>query len=273
MATSSAWCSTPDDADGPRDALLCQDQLMVHQAAESGYDKQSDVYASVRPSYHPAMVSRVVNSYGAGCVVDLGAGTGIFTRQLVAAGVTPIAIEPVGAMRETLEHHHPELTVLDRTAEDTGLETDSVDTVVVAQAFHWFDHARAMIEIQRILKPGGHLLCVWNVRDESVDWVRRWTEIVDRHAGDAPRYRTMAWRRAIEQHEGFGFIEEWTVPNPIPATPTSVVGRALSTSFIAALDADTQAAVLDEIRIVAASAGDEFAFPYRSEFQAWRLGT
>ncbi|MEZ5341437.1 MAG: hypothetical protein R2706_08310 [Acidimicrobiales bacterium] len=72
---------------------------MVHQAAADGYRQQASTYADARPSYHPALVDRVVELVGDGVVVDLGAGTGIFTAQLVNAGITPLAIEPVGAMR------------------------------------------------------------------------------------------------------------------------------------------------------------------------------
>lgn len=244
---------------------------MVHQSAESGYDQQSGVYAGVRPSYHPALVQRLVQRFADGVVVDLGAGTGIFTGQLVDRGVNPIAVEPVAAMRATLIADHPGVTAIDGTAEDTGLEANSVATVVVAQAFHWFDHSMAITEIRRILRPGSHLACVWNVRDESVAWVSAWTEIVDRHAGTTPRYRTMDWRRAIDREVDFDLVDEWSTPNPVPATPDTVVARALSTSFIAALDPAIQAEVLGEIRTVAESVGETFEFPYRSEMQVWRL--
>lgn len=229
------------------------------------------MYSSARPSYHPDLVDRFVDRYAHGVVADLGAGTGIFTAQLVEAGCVPLAIEPVAAMRQAIVTAHPQVTVVDGTAEATGLDDDSVDTVVAAQAFHWFDHDAALVEIARILRPGGHLVCVWNVRDESVDWVRRFTDVVDRHAGDTPRHRTMTWRRAIDSSAGFEPVDDWPIENPTPTTPKGVVDRALSTSFIAALEPSVQSKVLDEIRGIAAAVGDSFEFPYRSELQAWRL--
>jgi SAM-dependent methyltransferase len=243
---------------------------MVHDSAQVGYDQQSDVYARVRPSYHPDLIERFTSRYGDGVVVELGAGTGIFTGQLIDAGCVPIAIEPVVAMRQRLMADLPGATVLDGTAEHTGLHSASVDCVVVAQAFHWFDHGAALREIRRILRPDGHLVCVWNVRDESVEWVSAFTEIVDRHAGNTPRHRTMVWRRAIDADPVFDAVDDWSVPNPSVATPADVVDRALSTSFIAALDRPHQLQVLEQIRTLAQAVGDRFEFPYRSELQAWR---
>lgn len=246
-------------------------RLVVHGAAHRGFQQGADVYASARPGYHDALVERFVERYAAGVVVELGAGTGIFTAQLVDAGCVPIAVEPVTAMRELLAGAHPTVTVIDGTAERTGLAAGSVGTVVVAQAFHWFDHGDALAEIEHILRPGGFLVCVWNVRDESVDWVRRYTDVIDRHAGDTPRHRTMRWRRAIDDDPSFELVDEWSVPNPQPTSPRLVADRALSTSFIAALEPEVRAAVLDEVRRLAADVGDSFEFPYRSELQAWRL--
>ncbi len=245
--------------------------LVVHDAARTGYNQQADVYASVRPSYHPALVERFIDRYATGVVADVGAGTGIFTSQLVEAGCVPIAIEPVASMRHAITVEHPTVTVVDGTAEDTGLDDSSVDTVVAAQAFHWFDHDAALAEIERILRPEGFVVCVWNVRDETVDWVRRYTDVVDQHAGDTPRHRTMKWRHAIDDSAAFEPVDDWSIANPRLTTPQQVVDRALSTSFIAALEPAVQTRVLNEIRRIAHDVGASFDFPYRSEIQAWRL--
>lgn len=242
---------------------------MVHEAAETGYRQESSTYATARPSYHPQIIERLVGRSGGGRVVDLGAGTGILTRQLVEQGLSPIAIEPVAEMRSTLESSLPGVTAIDGTAEHTGLADSSVDTVVVGQAFHWFDHGPALAEIRRVLRPGGHLACVWNVRDESVPWVRRYTDIVDRHEGDAPRHRTMHWRRSIDDDPAFELVDDLVVANPVPSGPDAVVARARSTSFIAALDPERQRLVLDEIAELVEPLGHVFDYPYRSELQAW----
>ncbi len=242
---------------------------MIHESAAEGYRQESASYAKARPSYHPALIDRSVSAFGHGTIVDLGAGTGIFTRQLVDRGLQPIAVEPVAEMRATLQAALPTVTALDGTAENTGLLESSVDTVFVAQAFHWFDHTRSLPEIRRILRPGGHLVCVWNVRDETNPWVRGFTDIVDRHAGDTPRHRSMDWRRAIDSDPAFRLIDEFGIDNPTPSSPEAVAARALSTSFIAALDPTDQREILDEIGELTRPLGLSFDFPYRSELQAW----
>ncbi len=247
----------------------CETDVVVHESASTGYDRHSDVYATVRPTYHDRLVERFVERFGRGEVAEIGAGSGIFTSQLSNSGCIPIAVEPVEAMRRKLLEANPTARIQDGTAEQTGLAANSVDTVVAAQAFHWFDHEKALEEIDRILRPGGHLVCVWNVRDESIPWVAAYTEVVDRHAKSTPRYRTMDWRRAIDGDARFEAVDEWHIDNPVPTTPDGVVARALSTSFIAALDDVTQATVLDEIRSIADEVGSKFVYPYRSELQAW----
>ncbi len=93
---------------------------MVHDAAANGYQAEAGVYASARPSYHAALVDRFVTTYGAGDVVELGAGTGIFTAQLVDAGIEPIAVEPVDAMRSALVERCPTVRAIGATAELTA---------------------------------------------------------------------------------------------------------------------------------------------------------
>lgn len=243
---------------------------MVHESASSGYRKHTDTYHRARPSYHPTLVQRFAERYGHGVVVDLGAGTGIFTRQILEAGVSVIAVEPVAAMRALLEAALPHVDVRAGTAEAMPLDPASVDTVVAAQAFHWFAAEEALDEAGRVICAGGHLVTVWNVRDDSVGWIREYDRILGRYERDTPRHATMAWRRAIEADDRFELVEDWRIDNPQNTTIEGVVDRALSTSFIAASPAREQAGVADELRRLLPAVPGKFAFPYRSEMQAWR---
>ncbi len=243
---------------------------MVHDAAAQGFERNAQTYKKVRPSYHPKLIARIAGLCGEGLVADIGAGTGIFTAQLVDVGVRVVPIEPVEAMRSALATALPEVSVLPGTSENTLLGDHSVDVVIAAQAFHWFDPLPTMDELARVLQPGGQLICAWNVRDEDVPWVAKYTEVVDCYAKDAPRYRSMAWRRAIEADSRFTFVEEWGIDNPQPSSSEGAIDRALSTSFIAALPHNEQLRVAEQIRSVVAGLGDEFDYPYRSEMQVWQ---
>jgi SAM-dependent methyltransferase len=250
---------------------------MVHEAAATGFERKADAYSRGRPAYHPELVTSVAArcvAVGVGAVVvDVGAGTGIFTAQLLTAGVQAIAVEPVAAMRTALTDALPTVSVFDGTAEALPFASGTVDVLVVAQAFHWFDPVPTLNEMARVLKPGGELICVWNVRDEDVAWVAKYTEVVDAYAKDTPRHRDFTWRRGIDADTRFGFVEEWGIDNPQPSSPQLAVDRALSTSFIAALEPAEQQLVAEQIRSIVAPFGEQFDYPYRSEMQVWKLNT
>jgi hypothetical protein len=122
-----------------------------------------------------------------------------------------------------------------------------------------------------VLRLGGHLVTVWNVRHESVEWMTAYTDILDRHAGDTPRFRDMSWRRAINSNPQLAPVDEWRVVNPQLLDAEGAVDRALSTSFIAALSPERQADVADRVRELVEPLGPSFEFPYVSQLQAWRI--
>ncbi len=245
---------------------------MIHRAAASGFERGSDHYRRGRPSYHPDLVARFASSFGDGPVVEIGAGTGIFTSQLLAAGIDVVAVEPVESMRAALLADHPDLDVRSGTAERLPVDTDACATVVVAQAFHWFDHGPALDEIDRVLRSGGHLVTVWNVKEGDAPWYQRYMAIIDRLADDTPRHRDQVWRRAIDADPRFRLVDDWQIDNTVPADLDTVVDRALSTSFIAALPEEEQASVAEEIRGALDGVELPVPFPYRGELQAWVTG-
>src|SRR4051794_39548019 len=118
----------------------------IPTAAAEGFQQGAEAYEASRPSYPPDAVARIVEVAALGPgrrVLDLAAGTGKLTRLLVESGADVVAVEPVVAMRETLEQALPAVESLDGTAEAIPLDDASVDAITVAQAFHWFDPAPA----------------------------------------------------------------------------------------------------------------------------------
>ena len=105
-------------------------------------------------------------------VADVGAGTGIFTNLLLQSGYEVYAVEPNQEMREVAEHEfksHNLFHSVYAPAEATTLPDAGVDFITAAQAFHWFDPQKVKVEFQRILKPGGFVILLWNERRQHGD--------------------------------------------------------------------------------------------------------
>lgn len=250
--------------------------------AAIGFERGADDYERARPSY-PAeavdLITDVCDLAPGVSVCDLAAGTGKLTRLLVPSGAEVVAVEPVAAMRSQLARAVPGVVVLDGTAESIPLDDASVDALTVAQAFHWFDTDRALPEIRRVLRPGGHLVLVWNVRDETVDWVRQFTEVVVARSGGRPytpyhqlrsgEAMTADHVEVVRTSGLFGDVRDELFPNPQVVTLDDVVARAASTSFVSALDAEPRQALLEEIRELVATHPDtvgreRFVFPHET---------
>jgi SAM-dependent methyltransferase len=242
----------------------------VHHAALQGFSREALSYGRGRPDYPQQLLGWLQQALQLGpgrSAVDLGAGTGKFTRLLLQTGAAVVAIEPVDAMRAQLLQMFSGITALAATAQAMPLADASVDAVACAQAFHWFASPEALREIGRVLKPGGRLGLIWNVRDESVDWVAAITRIMAPYEGDTPRFHSGAWRRLFP-NELFSELSETTVPHQHVGSAQAVIfDRVLSVSFIAALPADERERVTRQLAALIASHPQlrdrpVIAFPY-----------
>ncbi len=136
-----------------------------------------DAYDRARPSYPPEAASWLVGEEPA-TVLELGAGTGKLTELLVAAGHQVIATDPLPEMLARLRGRVPGALTAVAAAERIPVASRSVDVVVCAQSFHWFNHPVALDEIARVLRPDGVLALVWNTRDEGIPWVRKLGKLI-----------------------------------------------------------------------------------------------
>jgi SAM-dependent methyltransferase len=244
----------------------------IHRAASDGYTTAADKYVLGRPDYPAAIVDWLRDSLALDAtktVVDLGAGTGKFTPRLLATGARVIAVEPVAQMLGKLSAAWPQVEALAGTADSIPLPDASVDAVVCAQSFHWFATIGALAEIHRVLKPGGKLGLVWNMRDARVDWVARLDAIVNRVEGDTPRYYTGVWR-TVFPFKGLGPLHEQHFSVGHTGSPEDViVNRVRSTSFIAALAPEERAKIEEELKALIAreptlSGRDAVTVPYET---------
>ncbi|SDQ60930.1 Ubiquinone/menaquinone biosynthesis C-methylase UbiE [Curtobacterium sp. UNCCL20] len=152
--------------------------MTFDQHAQS-FGAAADAYERGRPGYPDEVAAWLVPD-GTQRVVDVGAGTGKFTRTLVGRATEVVAVEPDAAMRDRLTTVLPDVRALDGTGEAIPLADGSADVVTFAQAWHWVDPRRGATEVARVLRPGGVLGLVWNVRDESLPWAKRLGEVVKR---------------------------------------------------------------------------------------------
>lgn len=241
----------------------------LHPVAAIGFDRAADVYATSRPGYPEAIVDWMRDRLGivpGSTVLELGAGTGKFTASLIGTGADILALEPIATMLDHLVADFPGVRPLVGQAEAIPLPDASVDAVVCATAFHWFATPAVMAEIRRVLKIGGTLGLVWNLRDESVGWVEQLSVLTNAHQGTALRERADAWRDVFPA-DGFSPLaeSEWPYAHQ-GAVEDVVVGRTLSTSFIATLPSAARADVVAQVRdLIAATPElqhDPVAFPY-----------
>lgn len=200
----------------------------------------AEAYDRGRPAYPADAVAWLAGSE-ARVVLELGAGTGKLTRELVDQGHAVFATEPDEAMLAVLRERVPEVSAKVATAEEIPANDRSVDVVVVAQAFHWFDHEAALPEIARVLKPGGHVALVWNSRDERIPWVRRMGDILGRQDLDTSSSQHLV------HSDLFGFVEEATFKHWQEVNRESILDMARSRSSFAVMDEGERESHLAEV--------------------------
>lgn len=249
---------------------------VIHHSASEGYTKNSQFFSRGRPDYPPAVndwLKGPINLEDGKTVVELGAGTGKFTKNLVKTGARVIAIEPLARMRERFVESLLGIDLRAGTAEAIPVKDSMAHAVVCAQSFHWFATPAVLEEIHRVLRPNGVFGMIWNVRDERVPWVAKISEIIAPYIGDTPRFHTGVWRQLFPA-KGFGPLQERSVSHA-HAGPADlvIVDRILSISFIAALSTDEQGKVAEAVRQVIHDEPDlrgqeMVAFPYLT-VMAW----
>jgi SAM-dependent methyltransferase len=209
----------------------------------------ADAYVAGRPEYPAEIVEWLVQ--GAADVADVGAGTGKLTAALVAAGRDVVAVEPDGGMIAALEREVPAARALQGTGEALPLPDASVDAVTYGQAWHWVDVPKASAEAARVLRPGGVIGLVWNVRDTSVGWVDELGGVIRGSAAER-----MIESDTVRVDPPFGPFERRDHRWVRPMTVDELVAMAASRSYVIALSPEERADVLDGVRTLIATHPD-----------------
>jgi SAM-dependent methyltransferase len=224
----------------------------IHPTA-TGFDTAAAAYEAGRPGYPPEAVDLVAERLGIGPgrrVLDLGAGTGKLTRELIGRGADVVAVEPVAGMRDGLRRavSSDRLEVLDGTAEALPLPDASVDGATVAQAFHWFDGPAALAELQRVLRREAWLAVVFNRRDLSTPVQAAIDELLRPYRADTPSWATHGWDEALQTTTRFVSEAPIRYPWVQHLTVDGLVARVRSISFVSKLAEPTRDDVLATVR-------------------------
>lgn len=187
----------------------------------------ADTYERGRPDYPPAVAGALAAELRLATgspVLDLAAGTGKLTRALLAAGFDVVAVEPLAALRELLAERIGAERVRDGVAEAIPLADGSVAAVTVADAFHWFDRARALTEIRRVLRPGGGLAVLAAVPDWSgASWAHGLGTLVSATRPEHPHFDGPSWQDAVRAAGGWSPSHQIRVTVSQPADPERIV--------------------------------------------------
>jgi ubiquinone/menaquinone biosynthesis C-methylase UbiE len=227
-------------------------------------------YETARPDYPAAAVSWLAGRLGIAAgrdVLDLGAGTGKLTRQIAALGANVVAVEPDEEMRVELERTLPGARALPGTAEAIPLPDSSVNAITCAQAFHWFDTDRALTEMWRVLRPGGGVGLIWNLRDEADPFQEGLSAIV----GESDR----AWNveqffaEAVTRTGLFGDVSRMSCPHEQLLPRARLCARVASMSAVATLDEAARAQVFRNVEAYAEAAAEPIRFAHVTEAYAF----
>jgi ubiquinone/menaquinone biosynthesis C-methylase UbiE len=230
---------------------------LAREAPPDAFGNTAREYELGRPEWPDELIDRVVGELELGpdaTVLDLAAGTGKLTRSLVSRFARVIAVEPDDAMRGVLEEVVPGAEALAGRAESIPLESDSVDAVFTAEAFHWFASPQTVGEIARVLRPGGGLAIFWNVdfgepEPAMGDAVEAALDEAFAAGGapGLPKVLSGAWREPLET-SALGALQEAEVEREIRRDREGWLANMLSVSSIAAQSEAERAALARRLR-------------------------
>lgn len=230
--------------------------MAVDRSVAKGFGSIASLYESIRPSYPMAAVeglrASVLARRMAGgssatklTVADVGAGTGKLTELFVQAGDDVLAVEPDERMLVALSERLPTVRALSGTGESTGLDDGSVDLLVVAQAFHWMIPEDAFAEFARVVRSGGSVALIWNVRDERSPWVQRFNVLLERF-GDGVMANHPA-RPEADLYPGFSRFVETNFSYEQELDVERLEALVRSRSYVIAMPDKERAVFLEEV--------------------------
>jgi SAM-dependent methyltransferase len=210
------------------------------EAPPDAFGRTAREYELGRPGWPEELLDQVIDELGLepdAEVLDLGAGTGKLTRELVPRFERVVAVEPDDGMRVVLQEVVPRAEALGGRGEAIPLVDGSVDAVFSAEAFHWFAGEESVAEIARVLRPRGALVILWNIPVEFAQLGDEVEVVIDEAferggVPGLPRVLSGEWRRPIEDGP-FEQLREAEVEREVLNTRDEWIANLLSVSSIA----------------------------------------
>lgn len=196
-------------------------------------------YIHYRPSYPTAILNilqQATKLTPASPIADIGSGTGISTQLFLNNGNTVFGVEPNPHMRQAAEillAQYPNFYSIEGTAETTTLGDRSVDYVIAAQAFHWFNQIAARHEFDRILRPNGWVVLMWNSRrTDTTPFLSAYETLLQRFGTDyrQVQHKTID-RKELRSFFADGTLQQHALHNEQYLNYDGLKGRLLSTSY------------------------------------------
>jgi SAM-dependent methyltransferase len=234
---------------------------MTSPGSPTAFEELVDVYDAARPRYPQALYDALPDLSGR--VLELGAGTGIATRELVKRAGSLVSTDLGPKMLGRLHERSPEVPVAVCRSEALPFPADAFDVVCGAQMWHWVDVAVATPEVVRVLKPGGALALWWNEVD--VDGLPWWDAQQDRLEAGNPRYRRSYRSRdyAAELSRYFASVETWTTEWERRLDWPTYEQWLRSKSYVQALDDVDGFVAAEQVSLSAAFPAGEIVEPFR----------
>lgn len=202
---------------------------------EQRFTGKAELYEKFRPSYPNELIDFLYENAKCDNVADIGAGTGKFTRCLTSKPWRVTAVEPNADMRGKLAGIG-NITIVNASAENTGLPEHSFGLITAAQAFHWFDEEKFRNECRRLLTPNGKTAIIW-YNDIKEGLAAQQRELCGKYCGDLKKNQGHAGKRSVEEGDRFlrgGYFAELTVeefPGERVFDRESFIGETLSRSY------------------------------------------
>jgi ubiquinone/menaquinone biosynthesis C-methylase UbiE len=210
-------------------------EMVLHPTKR--FSNRAENYVKYRPGYPKTILPFLEQQFGItneSRIADIGSGTGLFAEPLLEKGYRVICIEPNEEMRSAGEarlKHYEHFTSRRHQAEATGLRSQSVDLITVAQAFHWLNMREAKKEFHRILKPTGHTVLAWNIAKTNTPFLEGYAQVKESYRMDTATLKRVDEEVIADFFAPTGF-EMCTFSNPQLLDFDALKGQLLSASYI-----------------------------------------